>query len=318
MERLIGILKIAASGAVVLFIALFIILFYESGKAEKDYQDAIAYMHRGDWGNALTYIQQVPYYKDASNFYIYIYPHKFFYDKYNTDEDAVKGYKAAVLFIDYQSKNLNGENKEKFLKDLQELKKVLNFKINEYNLKLQYETVQANFKDAVEMIKQGNLQKAVEKLNQVNSFTLDIEKQELLRYINLLNAIKAKDNNAIMENISTLDPNYSGDLSADIKKTVQSYVDINKWISIYKGNGNVKSIQNVSVQNTATQGGIQALPISSAIVTAGMKKEDVIKVLGSPVKENIISNKYGTYEEMIYSGSRYIYLENNIVTVIKG
>jgi outer membrane protein assembly factor BamE (lipoprotein component of BamABCDE complex) len=52
-------------------------------------------------------------------------------------------------------------------------------------------------------------------------------------------------------------------------------------------------------------------------VEVGMKREDIIVILGNPTSSNKISNKYGNYEEMIYSSNRFVYLENNIVKVVK-
>ena len=61
----------------------------------------------------------------------------------------------------------------------------------------------------------------------------------------------------------------------------------------------------------------QAQVNKSKSITVGMKREEVIAVLGNPSSGSKISNKYGNYEEMIYDNSKFVYLEDNIVTVIK-
>lgn len=93
MEKFLTILKIIISIVLVFIVGIFIIIFYESGKAEKDYQSSINYMKYGNWGKALEHIQLIPFYKDANDIYIYVYPNKIFYDKYSNDDEAIESYK---------------------------------------------------------------------------------------------------------------------------------------------------------------------------------------------------------------------------------
>lgn len=49
----------------------------------------------------------------------------------------------------------------------------------------------------------------------------------------------------------------------------------------------------------------------------GMTKSEVLNsTWGSPKKKNITENSYGTHEQWVYSGNRYIYFDNGIVTSI--
>jgi hypothetical protein len=176
-----------------------------------------------------------------------------------------------------------------------------------------------NLDEGVELIKKGNYQDALVKLQLISNDSIyGTDKQEIVKYITLLSVIPSNDLNAITNGITELNPNYAGVLSQEIKITVQTYVDMTKWNEIYNGKktnaaGSSKTNQtpntSQSVQNTNTA--------ISKSVNAGMKREEVIAILGEPASSNKIANKYGNYEEMIYSSNRLVYLENNIVTVVK-
>lgn len=207
--------------------------------------------------------------------------------------------------------------KDNYTKDLNELLLVLNFKINELNAKNQEKAVKDDFNNAIELIKKGNLQSAQNKLMGINSTSLINKKEELLNYINLLNAIKIqgnnkKDNKQIIDLIAKLDPNYNGELSEDIKKVVQGYIDINKWSMLYEK----KSMEAINISN---EGAVLSASLINNEVKIGLTRQKVINIMGNPIKDNIINtNRYGIYEEMSFSNGRTIFLENNIVVVIKG
>ncbi|QCX34189.1 hypothetical protein FDN13_11010 [Caloramator sp. E03] len=317
MEKFLTILKIIISIVLVFIVGIFIIIFYESGKAEKDYQSSINYMKYGNWGKALEHIQLIPFYKDANDIYIYVYPNKIFYDKYSNDDEAIESYKKAIAFINSNKTKLKSLLKDNYTKDLNELLLVLNFKINELNAKNQEKAVKDDFNNAIELIKKGNLQSAQNKLMGINSTSLINKKEELLNYINLLNAIKIqgnnkKDNKQIIDLIAKLDPNYNGELSEDIKKVVQGYIDINKWSMLYEK----KSMEAINISN---EGAVLSASLINNEVKIGLTRQKVINIMGNPIKDNIINtNRYGIYEEMSFSNGRTIFLENNIVVVIKG
>lgn len=278
----------------ILIVTLVSVLFYESGKAEKTYEKAVEDMNKGDFKDALELVKDVPHYKNASEMYIYIYPNKIYADEFKISGDAVNAYKSAIIFINTKEEYLNNTNGIKFKNDLNELKKVLNFKINELSAKSQNDFEKNKINDAILQIKKGNTQQGLFYLQYVTSNEYLTEKQEITNYVNLQIAIQAKDNKSINNCISLLDPNYSGDFSNEIKTLVLSDVDQNKWTSLYKAN---TSNQNNGIMNCKS-------------------KDDIIKTMGNPVKANSFENKYGKFEELIYA-DKTVYIENGQVASIK-
>ena len=278
----------------ILIITLVSVLFYESGKAETTYENAIEDMNKRDYKDALELVKNVPHYKNASEMYIFIYPNKIYSDKYKLNVDAVNAYKFAIVFINTNEKYLNNSNGKKFINGLNELKKVLNFKIDELSAKSQNDFEKANIDDAITKIKQGNAQQGLVYLQYVTSNEYLNEKQEITNYVNLQNAIKAKDDKLINNCVSLLDPSYSGDLSNEIKTLVLSTVDENKWTSLYKADTSNQKNGLISCKSYS----------------------DVITYLGNPTKTNSFENSYGKFEELVYP-DRTIYIENGQVVSIK-
>jgi hypothetical protein len=294
MGKIKGIFITTVIIAGILIVTLVSVLFYESGKAEKTYEKAVEDMNKGDFKDALELVKDVPHYKNASEMYIYIYPNKIYDDEFKESADAVDAYKSAILFINTKEEYLNNNNGIKFKNDLDELKKVLNFKINELSAKSQNDFEKNKINDAILQIKQGNTQQGLFYLQYVTSNEYLTEKNEIKNYVNLQIAIQAKDDKSINNCISLLDPNYSGDFSNEIKTLVLSAVDQNKWTSLYKAN---TSNQNNGVMNCRS-------------------KDDVIRTMGNPVKTNNFENKYGKFEELVYA-DKTIYIENGQVASIK-
>lgn len=313
------VLKSAWKLLIVILLIGFGLLYYASNKVDAKYQSAIEAMNNGEWSKAESLIIETPHYKEASELYIYMYPHKLFYSQYTTEADAVNGYSNAVDFIKLEKDKLKDTNSEKYITVINELEKVLNFKILELNAKILDEPVKKNLDESVELIKKGNYQEALIKLQSIGSDSIyGTDKQELTKYISLLMVMPSNDLKVITETIAELNPNYSGVLSQEIKLTVQAFVDGVKWNEIYtakkqenQGNKNTNQASN-TVQDTQ-----KVLTAGSKSITVGMKKEDVIAILGNPASSNKISNKYGNYEEMTYSSNRFLYLENNIVKAFK-
>ncbi|TDT56518.1 hypothetical protein [Fonticella tunisiensis] len=290
---------------------VFAVLFYLSGKAERNYQNAKASMNKGDWSSALSFIEKIPHYKDSTELYSYIYPNKLYYDKYSTAEEAINNYSRIIFYIETEKDNLKKRTDAKYVDDLLELEKVLKFKITALNAKAQDEAVKNIIKDSIILIKQGNFDKAIEKLQGISdSGIYGPEKKQLLSFIELQNAINTKDEKLINGIIGKLNPNYKGDLAEDIKSVVQNFVDMEKWNEIYAKANGIAVTSSDDVQ-------VQPQPQNSNI-TAGMKKEEVIGALGNPISENVISNKYGNFVDMVYNNDVHIYLENNIVIGVKG
>lgn len=312
------VLKSAWKLLIVILLTGFGILYYASNKVDAKYQSAIGAINDGEWSKAVSLIAETPHYKDASELYIYMYPHKLFYSGYTTEADAINGYNNALSFIKAERDKLKGTNSEKYITELNELEKVLNFKISELNAKISDEPVKKNLNEGVELIKQGKYQEALIKLQSISNDSIyGIDKQELTKYISLLTIMPSNDLKAITKAIAELNPNYSGILSQEIKLTVQAYVDGVNWNEIYTDKKKANTVGRTVNMNTEIPVNIQPSGTQSKSVTVDMKREDVIAVLGNPTASNKISNKYGNYEEMIYGNNKFLYLENNIVKAVK-
>ncbi len=313
------VLKSAWKLIILILIIGFGLLYYASNKVEDKYQAAIASMNNGEWSKAVNLIIETPHYKEASELYIYMYPHKLFYSEYTTEADQIKGFNNAANYIKLESDKLKSTNSEKYIVELKELEKVLNFKVLELNAKILDEPVKKNLDESVELIKKGNYQDALLKLQLISNDSIyGTDKQEIVKYITLLSAIPSNDLNVITNGITELNPNYAGVLAQEIKITVQTYVDITKWNEIYNAKKtNIAGVTNTNQSTNTSQSVQNTNTVKVKSVEVGMKREEVIGILGNPISNNKISNKYGNYEEMIYSSNRFLYLENNIVTVVK-
>lgn len=278
----------------ILIVTLASVLFYESGKAEKTYEKAVVDMNKGDYKDALELVKNVPHYKNASEMYIFIYPNKIYSDEYKINADAVNAYKSAIVFINTKEKYLNNDNGKKFINNLNELKKVLDFKINELSAKSSNDFEKNKLNDAVTQIKQGNTQQGLFYMQYITSDEYLIEKQEITNYVNLQNAAKSKDEKAINNCVSLLDPSYSGDLSNEIKTLVLSVVDQDKWTSLYKTDETKQNNSLISCKN----------------------KDEVISNMGNPIKTISFENRYGKFEELVYQ-NKTIYIENGQVVSMK-
>ncbi len=313
------ILKSAWKILILIILIAFGLLYYASNRVDDKYQAAIKAMNEGQWSKGVSLILETPHYKEASLLYIYMYPHKLFYSGYTTESDAIKGYGNAAEFIKMEGDKLKGTTSEKYISELQELEKVLNFKVKALNAKLLDEPVKRNLDESVDLIVKGNYEGALVKLKNIsNNSVYGIDKQELEKYIALQKIIPGNDPEAIEAAISELNPNYSGTLAQEIKLGVQTYVDIARWNELY--NARLEEGMNMEEEEKTRepQEVVQQAQVNkSKSITVGMKREEVIAVLGNPSSGSKISNKYGNYEEMIYDNSKFVYLEDNIVTVIK-
>lgn len=284
------IIEIIFAVSVVIFVSIFI----AASRTEDNYQKAIALMNQGEWKSAMGLVDQIPHYKDSSELYFYIYPNSLFYKNYETRDSAIDGYKSALHYMDEEKNKISNK---KYKEGLYQLGKTLNFKIEELNVKKQDEGLNIILSDSADLIKKGDFSGATKKLNLIVNANAKINsgvepiKQELIAYMNFLNAVKINDKNAILKIAEGLNPNYSGVLSNEIKNDVQAHLDMNEWNNIYIGNSS-------------------SAPQSNAI-TIGMKRADIIAILGEPTKDELISNMYGKFEIMKYDNSRILYFENN-------
>lgn len=313
------VLKFAWKILILIVLIAFGLLYYASNKVDSKYQSAIKAMNEGQWSKGVSLILETPHYKEASQIYIYMYPHKLFYSGYTTEADAIKGYGNAVEFIKSEGDKLKGTASEKYISELGELEKVLNFKIKALNAKILDEPVKRNLDEGVELIKKGSYEAALIKLQTIsNNSVYGIDKQELEKYIALQKNIPGNDLKIIEGSIAELNPSYSGTLAQEIKLGVQAYVDMVKWNELYNAKleeGMGIEEQGKAQENPEVAQQVPAMPRKS--IAVGMKREEVIAVLGNPQSGSKISNKYGNYEEMIYGNNKFVYLEDSIVTVIK-
>lgn len=313
------VLKSAWKLLILIALIVFGLLYYASNKVDAKYQSAIEAMNNGEWSKAVGLLSETPHYKEASELYIYMYPHKLFYSGYTTEEDAIKGYSNAVDFIEHERDKLKGTDLEKYISDIDELEKVLNFKIKELNAKILDEPLKKNLDDGVQLIKSGNYQEALLKLQLIDDNCIyGTDKKELVKYISLLTVIPTNDLKTITSTIKELNPNYSGTLSQEIKLTVQSYIEPEQWNEMYSDKKEEKPNKSkVDKAADASENPEIKTGTHSRSVTEGMKREDVIAILGNPSSSNKISNKYGNYEEMVYGNNSFVYIEDNIVKAVK-
>jgi hypothetical protein len=294
VEKLKNIIAITVELVILAAIILFIAVFIGANKTEKSYQNILGFTKSGEWEKALKGIESIPHYKDADELYVYIYPNYLYFNNYKANGDKIKNYKAALNYIKSKGKSLTNIN---YKKSINELEKTINFKIEENDVdKLNY-GINKLVNDSVLMIRKGQYEGATAKLDLISSISLEPVKQELYAYIIFLEAVNSNDTKAIQTSIKNLDPNYSGKLYNEISNKVLSIIDIQKWNSIYSGN-----------TNTYYQ---------PAKISINMKKDDVIKELGSPIKDRVLSNQYGVFEAMTFDNNGILFFENNILKTFK-
>jgi hypothetical protein len=307
MEDFIEILKTILAVIGVVFFIILGALLYASGRTENAYQAALNNMNNGKWDTALIQLEQIPNYKETADLYFYAYPHKLFYGNYKTIDDEISGYKETIHYIQQNHSKFLGTSKAKYEADLKELEKVLNFKIAELNARKINEKIKKDFEDSINLIKQGNHQEALVKLQNITDDSIySVEKNHLIGYINILNVIKPvgqttdkitkEIRNSVIEILSSMNPFYTGPYAQEIRQVVLPYIDNEKWQENYLKTQNSQQIDE------------------KPKVSAGMKKWELTLALGNPTSEYIVSNKYGTYEKLAFSDGKIIFLENGIVT----
>jgi hypothetical protein len=308
MEKLWNIIKIIGTTLIVLAFIIGGILFNLSGKAERNYQRAIAYSNNNEWSSALDTVEKIPYYKNSSELYSYIYPIKMFYNKYETAEETLENYNKVLFYIKTEMDNINKIGDEKYVKDINDLQNVIAFKTKITNIKAQDEALKKNLTEAVELLKQGNIDGASDKLHGMAGSIYDGEKNELIKYIALQRAVASGDQKLIITEIGKLSPSYSGVYAGEIKQSVQAYVDMTKWTDLY--------VKASNSQGQADAG--QAVPqvVQIPTVVQGMSRDELVAAYGAPSGENVLQSRFGSFIEMIY-GVRVIYLEDNKVVIAK-
>lgn len=293
MDRIKNVLIVALEIILVLAIVLIIIIYISTDSTEKNYNKAKAYIKSKNYGEAADVLKGIPHYKDSSELQLYIYPESLYYTKYTSDTSKLTAFNQAIVYIDGLKNSAAGK---KYAKNLLQLRNTLEFKVEEINVKNQNAMVQAVIAKSAQMIASGDYLGASEKLNAIAGPNGEPEKSELLAYIDLLNADKSKDKKAVQASITLLDPNYSGVLNTQISTLVFTYVDLGKWGSMYKNNS-------------------QSL-IEKGVVRLGMKKQDLLPILGKPIEDMQISNEYGVFEKMKYD-KELLFFEDNVLNAIR-
>lgn len=319
--KLWNLLKITLSVCVFAFLIFSGILFYLSGRAEGDYQKAFAYAASSDWENALKTVEGISHYKKASELYSYIYPIKMYYNKFDSPEATIENYKKILFYIQTEKDNIGKLGDEKYIKDITDLEKVIAFNTNVFNVRAQSETVTKNLNDAVAFLKNGEFDKALEKLNAMGKSSYDSERDELVKFIALQKTITLNDQKLILQEVAKLNPSYSGIYSAEIKQVVQAYANAEKWNELYtKALGTPKQNEVVQASPANEAGGTATPPVPvpppNFKIAVDMKREEIVAALGNPTGSKVIESRFGTFEEMVY-GERTAYLENGKVVAVK-
>lgn len=297
MRGFIKAVKITVAVVVLLGITMFSMLSYASSKTEDQYRLALEDMEKGNYLEAARIVELIPHYKNSSELYVYLYPHRLFTGQYNSLAEKTEGYKKAISYIESNMEFLKSKGQDKYSAELSELEKVLNFKIEEMSIQIADEASKGALNEGASLIKQGDYPKALEKLNNVEEKQLfATDKHQLINYINLINGVNANDDKLIKGALELLNPNYTGILGEDIKNLALSKVSIEKWNSFYSSKNNAE----------------EQIPV----ITLGIKKDALVQLLGNPVSSTVISNKYGSLEKMIY-GNNTIYLDKDTVTAVK-
>lgn len=297
MERIKNIIIITFEIILVFAIALLVIIFVSTDSTEGNYSKAKTLIKSKNYAKAFEILKDIPHYKDSSELELYIYPESIYYANYDSDASTQIAFKQASSYIDSLE---NNAAIKKYSKNLLQLKKALEFRIEELDIKRQNDLVQAVISESAVRITKGDYLGASEKLNSVISPNGEPEKTELLSYINFLSVIKSNDKKAIANAIALLDPNYSGVLASGINSLVTTYVDLGKWGSLYNSSSGSRS---------------QSL-IERGVIRLGMKVKDVLPMLGTPTGDNHINNQYGDFEKLSYD-KQVLYFENNILKGIR-
>lgn len=297
MKKLFKIVKIIVAVFVLLGITTFSMLSYASSKTENEYRLIHQNIDNGNYTEALRIAESIPHYKNSSELYAYLYPHKLFTDNYNTYSEKLQGYRKALEHIAASRDRLKESGAENYIKDLGELEKTLSFKIEEIEVVIENESAKAALKDGATLITQGDLPKAQEKLGSIGEGSIFAkDKHQLLNYINLINAVNGNDEKEITRIINLLNPNYNGELCEDIKAMALSKVSVEKW-----NEGYLKKIEGTHQE---------------PFIKIGMTKEEIIPLFENLESITRIENRYGNFEK-IKAGNRVVYFEGNTVIGIK-
>lgn len=321
MGKLWNMLKITLSICVFAFLILSGILFYLSGRAERDYQKAFAYAASSDWENALKTVEGISHYKNASELYSYVYPIKMYYSKFDSAEDTIKNYNKILFYIQTEKGNIGKLGDEKYIKDITDLEKVIAFKTNVFSVKAKDEALTKNLSDAVGFLKGSEFDKALEKLNAMGKSNYDNERDELVKFIALQKSIALNDQKLILQEVAKLNPAYSGIYAAEIKQVVQAYSNAEKWNELYsKALDTVKQPEVVQAPPTGEAGAgvtpVVPMPVPNFKIAPDMKREELVAALGNPTSSKVIESRFGVFEEMVY-GERTAYLENGKVIAVQ-
>jgi hypothetical protein len=294
MEKLKNAIILSVEILIVIAIILFVTIYIGASGTENNYMKALSLLNSNNYKEASKIVEQIPHYKDASEMYMYIYPNSLYYGSYKSVNETLMNYNKALVYINLMKGKLKTP---KYKKSFNELQVAINFKIGEINAEKQNDGISTEINNIGNLIKTGDYLGAGTKLNAIVNPSYDYIKTELNAYIAFLNAVNLNNKKAVNESIKNLDPNYKSILSADISSAVMANVDIVQWASLYNSNKN-KNI-NTEAQNL--------------IITIDSKKADLLSLLGNPIKDEIISNKYGDFEIMTYNNNRTLYLENSIL-----
>lgn len=152
---------------------------------------------------------------------------------------------------------------------------------------------------SISNIKIGNYDDAIKDL--ISYENEDKDFKVLYLYAMALREEKAKNMYDVGLHLSAIPADYKGNLSKDVQKTK---VRLKKAIKLYEKD--LSYLVDKSMQKT-----------NNNYPSIGMADYELEEVWGKPEKINRTTTAYGVKEQWVYSGNRYVYLEDHYITAIQ-
>jgi hypothetical protein len=340
---------------IILTIALLFILASCSSKSSVDYQpkldEAVSLVNSEQWKSALEAIKEIP-----DSFHADVEPLKHYINAQIslTDSPGMSNFernKSALHEI--ESIDLSEANDD-ITSKITTLTETLQIEVDQVLEEARAEE-QQKVSEAAKIIKEtytieldreeeeAMLEEVRKLVGDYDSFRTEYKEGAHILYLNtitikLINSYRenqtpddAEDNYAaygnkfadehrtlIVSHIKDIDPTKRGHglpeyIMRNIKTGMKNFFHISesKWVEIY----NDKSVDWVEIAEDESKRNEQLREISPQV---GMTAEEVIKTKwGQPQRINKTTTAYGVTEQWVYSGYRYVYLENGVVDAVQ-
>ncbi|MGG1650410.1 hypothetical protein ABHN03_16530 [Paenibacillus sp. NRS-1775] len=133
---------------------------------------------------------------------------------------------------------------------------------------------------------------------------LDAESSALYNYANYHISGQGGEEYSMMEYLGNIPPGYNGKYSDIIREEKLDYKTMEEWEEEWEENKKIEAAV--------------AEQMSKPVPTIGMTSSEVIDSRwGRPQDVNRTTTEFGTSEQWVYSGYRYVYLEDGVVTAIQ-